>query len=90
MKHISLLIVIFAMSISAAFANESDQNEQKFYCSAEQIELSDAMILVHMNQSLFEVDALLVDQGGIFFTENMMRCVECRRPLNPKNTCECR
>jgi hypothetical protein len=61
----------------------------KFYCTAQEIELTDSAILVHLKDGIYEIDSVQVDQGGIFFSKNMLRCANCRRTLNPKNTCEC-
>ncbi|MCH9626831.1 MAG: hypothetical protein S4CHLAM2_04620 [Chlamydiales bacterium] len=87
LKYASLLLSLFALLSFPTFAEET--SAQKHYCSAEQVELNDAVILVHLDRNLVEIDTLLVDQGGIYFNEDAVRCFYCRRPLNPKNTCEC-
>jgi hypothetical protein len=87
LKHVGLITSFLFFLTLSLFAE--DQNFNKLYCSPEQIELTDSMILVHLKQNTFEIDQLLVDQGGIYFQEEAMRCYYCRRTLNPKNTCEC-
>jgi hypothetical protein len=89
MKKRVILFCLFAFLFLPVFAQEHPPLAKKYYCSAQQIELTDSVILVHMNGNTFEVDSILVDQGGIYFTEDRLRCINCRRPLNPKNTCEC-
>lgn len=84
MKHITLLISLFTLLAFPLFANDA-----KHYCSPDQIELNNTTILVHLDTNTVEVDTLFADQGGIYFNENGMRCLQCRRTLNPKNTCEC-
>lgn len=88
MKYTSLLFCLFCLLCLPAFAGDQDPSA-KFYCTAGQIELNDSVIFVHLNDEVYEIDSLLVDQGGLFFTQDKLRCAECRRPLNPKNTCEC-
>lgn len=87
MKNVSLLISLFAFLTVPVFATELNAN--KCYCSPEQVELNESTILVHVDRNTFEIDQLHVDQGGIYFNEDAMRCLYCRKPLNPKNTCEC-
>lgn len=82
----SFMIAVFAFLVLPVFAEE---NSKKIYCSSGQVELNDSMILIHLDSNTVEIDKLHVDQGGIYFCENAMRCFYCRRPLNPKNTCEC-
>lgn len=82
-------ILIFLFSFSTLFAHTLPPfADGKIYCLPEQIELRSSIIVVHLDDQVFEVDALLVDQGGIFFLKDMMRCLHCRRPLNPKHTCQ--
>ena len=64
-------------------------SDDKHYCSAYQIELSNDQILVHTNSEIIEIDSLLSDQGGIYYLDSNARCIHCRRTLNPKNTCHC-
>lgn len=87
LKRMSLMISLFAFLTLPLCAEE--QNSKKFYCSPEQVELNESMILVHLDRNTIEIDKLFVDQGGIYFNEDAMRCFYCRRPLNPKNICEC-
>lgn len=88
LKRVTLLISLFAV-LSLPMLAEELNNPKKYYCSPEQVELNDTIILVHLGKNTIEIDKLLVDQGGIYFPEDAMRCFYCRRPLNPKNTCEC-
>lgn len=86
MKKGCLFLTLLALASFSGFADEA----KKHYCSPEQVELSDALILVHLeNKNPVEIDALHVDQGGVYFHEDAMRCLYCRRTINPKNTCEC-
>ncbi|MCC5831967.1 MAG: hypothetical protein JJU12_02870 [Chlamydiales bacterium] len=87
LKRFSLAISLFALIALPLTAEEL--NSKKFYCSPEQVELGETVILVHLDWSTIEIDKLLVDQGGIYFNEDAMRCFYCRRPINPKNTCQC-
>jgi hypothetical protein len=89
MKKEFLLICLLSFLLAPVFAQDYAPSIKKFYFRADQIELTDSMILIHLENQTFEIDAIAVDQGGIYFTENMLRCTYCRRPLNPKNTCEC-
>ncbi len=66
----------------------ASQQEAKHYCSPSEIEIYESMILVHVEDEIFETDSLLSDQGGVYFLANRLRCPECHKPLNPKNTCE--
>ena len=52
---------------------------RKFYCHPEQIEISDSTIHVLLEEGVYEIDSLAVDQGGIYFTENMVRSINCCR-----------
>ncbi len=88
-KRITGLIFCSLFFMSVLSADDTNECVKKQYCSAEQIELTDATIFVNLKEGVIEIDSLLVDQGGIYFTEDMKRCVWCRRPLNPKNICEC-
>ncbi len=89
MKQLALC-TLFALVFSPLFADTtiSDDNSQKHYCSTSDVEIYETTILVHVEDEVFETDSLLVDQGGIYYLENRLRCPECRKPLNPKNTCE--
>lgn len=84
-----LLLACFFVCLFAPLAAESEQPAMKYYCNAEQIEITDDMILIHLTDITYELDALLVDQGGIYFTDDMLRCTYCRRPSKHKNICEC-
>lgn len=87
LKRMSLLLSLLAFLTLPALGEEL--NEKKHYCTPEQVELSPVTILVHLDRNIIEIDRLSVDQGGIYFYEDSMRCFYCRRPINPKNTCEC-
>ena len=89
MKKELLLICFFSLFFIPGFAHDHAPSAKKYYCNAGQIELTDSMILVHLGDQTYEADAILSDQGGLYFTEDALRCTYCRRPLNPKNTCEC-
>ncbi|MCH9626304.1 MAG: hypothetical protein S4CHLAM123_15000 [Chlamydiales bacterium] len=84
MKCLSTLFLLVLLSSTTVFANI----DEKYYCTPEQIEVTDSTILIHANEGSFELEALLVDQGGVFYTNEMLRCIQCRRP-NPKHLCEC-
>lgn len=88
MKQTALLFTWIAMLFASAFAGEMG-SAKKYYCDTQQIELTETMILVHLPEGTFEADALLADQGGLYITEEALRCIECRRPVNPRNICEC-
>ncbi len=81
-KSAILFFVAFALLGGAAWANE------KFYCGVDQIELTDEMILVHLEDGVYEIDSLLADQGGLYFTVDGLRSIETRRPVDPRNICE--
>ncbi len=87
MKKVCLFLSLLTLLSVTVFADELNQNKR--YCSPEQVELSEFTILVHLDSNTVEIDKLHVDQGGIYFHEDSVRCFYCRRPLNPKNTCEC-
>ena len=70
-------------------AQDVEPTPKKWYCTANQIEVTDATIFVHLDDATFEADAVQVDQGGIFLTDAMLRCIQCRRPINYKHICEC-
>jgi hypothetical protein len=89
MKKYALLFSILPFLVLTAYAQEYAPAAKKYYCNAEQIELTDAMILVHLNDKLFETDAILTDQGGVYFTEDMLRCTYCRRQISPQNSHKC-
>ncbi|MFZ0565956.1 MAG: hypothetical protein WAM28_07215 [Chlamydiales bacterium] len=90
LKRLTAFIYFSLFAISSLSAAESKDDEaKKYYCSAEQLKLGDSRILVNFEGETIEIDALLADQGGIYFTSEAKRCFYCRRPLNPKNTCEC-
>lgn len=88
MKHTALILTWLAMLFAPAFAGEMS-GAKKHYCDIQEIELTASMILVHLPEGTFEADALLADQGGLYITEEALRCIECRRPVNPRNICEC-
>lgn len=71
----------------AVFACISVFASEKVYLNPEQIALSDRTIYINLEGEMVEIDQLLVDQAGIYFMEENARCIECRKPLNPKNTC---
>jgi hypothetical protein len=81
-----LIACLFAFLFVPVFAQEP---VSKSYCTTKQIEVTDTMILLHLNEQIFEIDSLLADQGGLYYNHDSLRCINCRRPLNPKNTCEC-
>jgi len=90
MKKKFMLICFFVSLFASVSAQDNTPPSlKKYYCNAEQIELTDSMILVHLEEKIFEIDSLLSDQGGLYFTEEMLRCTYCRRPVRPKNICEC-
>ena len=88
LKRLTGLVCLSFFAMSSLSANDMEVNSNKNYCSTEQIELTDSMILVNFQGKTFEIGSLQVDQGGFFFTDDMTRCAWCRRPLNPKNICE--
>jgi hypothetical protein len=61
---------------------------QKHYVPKDDVELQSEMIVVHIPEGTFVVDAICADRGGVYFYEEMMRCPQCYRPINPKNTCQ--
>lgn len=81
LKRASLIFCICLAVTSAAFANPSSL--KKYYCSSDQLEITDTTIFVHTTEGIIELDALLVDQGGVYFTNESMRCPDCRRPFGP-------
>ena len=85
--RISTLIFLFMLVTISISAEEISR--QKHYCLSEQIEINNSTILVHLDKNTIEVDTLLVDQGGVYFCDDAIRCFYCRQTLNPKNTCEC-
>lgn len=87
MKYTALLFIGMIMLFASAFAGEI--SAKKYYCDMHQIQLTESMILVHLPEGTFEADALHADQGGLYFTEESLRCIECRRPVDPRNICEC-
>ena len=87
-KQTALLFTWIAMLFASAFAGELG-GAKKYYCNIHQIQLTESMILVHLPEGTFEADALLADQGGLYITEEALRCIECRRPVDPRNICEC-
>lgn len=88
MKTCRLALSIFMLcSAFSLFGSEKDL-EEKFYCSPEQIVVSEQCIYIKNGEELLEVDQLEVDQGGIFFTFNHARIPATRRPINPKNICQ--
>jgi hypothetical protein len=89
MKKNILAFCFVSLFFLPAFAHDYAPSARKYYCNAEQIELTDSTIFVHLHGKVFEIDSILTDQGGIYFVEDTLRCVYCRRPLNPKNTCRC-
>lgn len=82
LKRASLIFCFCITGISSAFANTTP-DVKKYYCSSEQIELTDSTIFIHTTEGIIELDALLVDQGGVYFTNANMRCPDCRRPYGP-------
>ncbi|MEZ5315298.1 MAG: hypothetical protein R3E91_03690 [Chlamydiales bacterium] len=87
LKNICIMLALFLSFFICPI--EGKQETKKFYCSPEQLEINQSMILVHLDCKMVEIDQLLVDQGGIYFNQEAMRCFYCRRPFNLKNTCEC-
>lgn len=103
-KWTNTWFLVFLMTMSFAYAHECNedceegcqqeycQNNKKHYCSPEQIEINDSAILILLGENVCEIDNLLVDQGGLYFHENSLRCFECRRPINrpinPRHVCE--
>lgn len=84
------LVFCFCLATVAIFANAST-NAKKYYCSPEQVEITEASILIQTKDGEFELDALQVDQGGLYFTDESLRCPDCRKPFAPKdlrNICE--
>lgn len=84
LKRVSLIFCFCLAVTSAVFANPSYL--KKYYCSSEQIELTDTTIFIHTTEGTIELDALHVDQGGVYFTNENMRCPDCRRPYDPRDT----
>lgn len=77
----------FALFVTCSLlAGTSPLNKQ--YCQPEQCDISEGRIVVYHDNGVFEVEALFSDQGGLYFFNEMMRCVFCHRPLNAKNFCE--
>lgn len=89
MKGKIALVCLLSSLFLPLMAQEHLPSAKKYYCAADQIELTDSMILVHLEDQIFELDSLFVDQGGIYFVEDMLRCTFCRRTLNPQNSCDC-
>ena len=87
MKKKILTVCLFALFWMSAYGQDDMPSAKKYYCNAEQIELTDSMILIHLEDNQYELDGLLTDQGGLYFTEEMLRCTYSHRPL--KNICEC-
>lgn len=79
------LTTFFVMCCASLLAKAE---ETKHYCTPTDIEINDSMILIHLEDKTFETDTLLTDQGGVYVLTNALRCPECRKSLNPKNTCE--
>lgn len=80
---------LFVVALCFAPALFAEQGNTKHYCAPHEIEIHDSMIVVHVDDEIFETDTLLSDQGGIYVLESSLRCLECRRGgLNPKNTCK--
>lgn len=86
-KSLSFMAALFVLLASPLL---SEAATKKYYCSPQQIDIGESTILVHLaDDQIFEIDTLLVDQGGVYFTEDAMRCYECRRwnaPTNDKST----
>ncbi|MBS0646299.1 MAG: hypothetical protein JSR97_06875 [Verrucomicrobia bacterium] len=76
-------LIIWPLTLSA----ESYTGIEKHYLSASDIDVQDATIFVHRGGQVYEIDTLLVDQGGVYYLSSHLRCPECRKSLNPKNTC---
>jgi hypothetical protein len=89
MKKEFLFVCLFALLFIPGFAKEHTPIAKKYYCNAHQIELTDSAIVLHLAEKSYELDALLADQGGIYYTDDMLRCTYCRRPIRPNNICEC-
>jgi len=85
MKSSAIFLTWLMMLFGSTFAAETE----KYYCDMHQIELTERMILVHIPEGTFETDALQADQGGLYTTQSSLRCIECRRPVDPRNICEC-
>jgi|GEM_PF-3191561 len=88
---LKLTLTVAAMMSIFLFASE------KYYLTPDQIAISEETIYVQLDDALVEVDTLLVDQGGLYMSDNNIRCAQCHRSLlvetpchkrlNPKNTC---
>ena len=89
MKKTIVLFCMLALLSATSYAQDDFPSAKKYYCCADQVEVSDSMILIHLDDTIYELDSLLVDQGGVYFMENMLRCTYCRRPVNPKRICDC-
>lgn len=89
MKKEALLICLLSFLFLPLCAQEYLPIAKKYYCQVDQIEITNEMILVHVNGDTFELGSLMVDQGGIYYTEDTLRCTYCRRPVNPKRICDC-
>lgn len=63
--------------------------KKKYYCSADQIEVTNSMIVAYVDNMIVEIDSLMADQGGIYFTDDVMRCIDCRKPLQDEALCQC-
>ena len=84
---ILFLSVLSSLCLPLA-AQEIPPLPQKIYCKANQIEVSDETIFIHLEDQTFEAERVQVDQGGIYCTESMLRCIDCRRPINYKHLCD--
>lgn len=86
MKRVILVLGLLFLPLSAL----GNSTGGKHYCAATQIELTDSAIFIHLSGGIFELDSLFSDQGGIYYTEEMLRCTQCRKgPVNPKDICQC-
>lgn len=61
--------------------------QEKIYLNHDEICIQNEIITVQVNDSVFEVDTLQCDQGGLFVEDKALRCHACRRPYNPKHLC---
>lgn len=86
MKRVALVLGFLFLPLCA----QGNAIVPKHYCTASQIELTDTAIFIRLNGGIFELDSLFSDQGGIYYTEEMLRCTQCRKgPVNPKDICQC-